>query len=110
MFPSNLEKEFEENSVTLHGRLSPWGPAYHTRSSLDPAQKREEKTPYRARNVSIQLSCPYLFLHLSILVPTFKCLGRDKKKEEYQMVENCFSCVPTCPYQIDQTLYSYVRV
>ena len=60
MFPSNLEKEFEENSVTLHGRLSPWGPAYHTRSSLDPAQKREEKTPYRARNVSIQLSCPYL--------------------------------------------------
>ena len=55
MFPSNLEKEFEENSVTLHGRLSPWGPAYHTRSSLDPAQKRAEKTPYRARNVSIQL-------------------------------------------------------
>ena len=49
MFPSNLEKEFEENSVTLHGRLSPWGPAYHTRSSLDPAQKKEEKTPYRAR-------------------------------------------------------------
>ena len=69
MFPSNLEKEFEENSVTLHGRPSPWGPAYHTRSSLDPAQKREDKTPYRARNVSIQLSCPYLFLHLSLSCP-----------------------------------------
>ena len=68
MFPSNLGKEFEENSVTLRGRLSPWGPAYHTRSSLDPAQKKEDKTPYRARNVSIQLSCPYLFLHLSISV------------------------------------------
>ena len=55
MFPSNLEKEFEENSVTLHGRLSPWGPAYHTRSSLDPAQKKEEKNSLSCASVSIAL-------------------------------------------------------
>ena len=70
----------------------------------------KRKTPYRARNVSIQLSCPYLFLHLSLSCPYLITNIGTKIKNQYQLVELYFFLVHICPYLFDQTLYSYVRV